>query len=152
MSGLNSLPERFVRHIEPEPMSGCWLWTGSTNRTGYGLTWDSAPKRTVIAHRFIYELLVGPIVKPTLDHKCRVRCCVNPSHVKPATSRENIFAPGSACIAKAHAEKTHCDRGHRLSTYANQRKCKPCHTEYTRWWRAKRGGIVGTAATWSEHR
>ena len=38
---------------------GCWLWTAYLNRTGYGQF--RVNRRGVLAHRFAYELVVGPI-------------------------------------------------------------------------------------------
>lgn len=67
----------------------CWLWT-STLRRGYGRFWI-APGRFVPAHRFAYELLVGPIPEGLeLDHLCRNPACVNPAHLDPVTHRENV--------------------------------------------------------------
>jgi hypothetical protein len=42
------------------------------------------------AHRFAYELLVGPIPEGlVIDHLCRNRRCVNPAHLEPVTAEEN---------------------------------------------------------------
>ncbi len=69
----------------------CWLWTGSKN-DGYGKFRPVANQRPVLAHRYAYELLVGPIPRDlTLDHLCRVHSCVNPEHLEPVTRRENIL-------------------------------------------------------------
>lgn len=107
---MGSLPDRLFKFIEPEPMSGCWLWNGGTTR-GYGRYWDKGG--TPGAHRVVYELLVGPIPKGLhLDHKCRMPSCVNPDHLRPVTPRENAHAPGSLCLQKTNAAKTHCPHGH----------------------------------------
>jgi len=45
----------------------------------------------VRAHRFAYELLVGPIPEGMdLDHVCGVRLCVWPEHLEPVTHAENL--------------------------------------------------------------
>lgn len=91
-----SLADRLAAKIIPgEPpsdpfvpvASGCWLWTGATSE-GYGrIQHDGMPTP---AHRVVYELLVGPVPDGLqLDHLCRVRACVNPSHLEPVTSAEN---------------------------------------------------------------
>lgn len=71
--------------------AGCWLWTGSISSTGYGThTYSGPSRRTVLAHRMVYELHRGTIpVGHDLDHLCRVTRCVNPSHLEPVTPAEN---------------------------------------------------------------
>jgi hypothetical protein len=83
---------RIWKHISPEPMSGCWLWTGALSGGGYGyiLSYDTGRRLIVRAHRWLYEHTKGPIPEGLqLDHKCRVRSCVNPDHLEPVTSAEN---------------------------------------------------------------
>jgi hypothetical protein len=128
VSDLLSLPTRLLDKIEPEPMSGCWLWTGSLSRDGYAQAATPGRNSTEGVHRTVYKLLVGPIGKPTLDHLCRVRCCVNPRHVRPATRRENLMAPGSTCLAKIEIERTHCPRHPQkpLRQNTRQRVCLEC--------------------------
>jgi hypothetical protein len=131
--GLLALPERIASKIEPIPIAGCWLWTGGIKQSeGYGTT--SAGSRSLMAHRYVYELLRGPIPTGlTLDHLCRVRSCVNPDHLRPCTLRENLFAPGSTGLAVRHSQKTHCVRGHDLATtaqpYRGRRNCVVCARE-----------------------
>ena len=65
----------------------CWLWTRGTVK-GYGYV--RVGKRKVQAYRLNYERWVGPIPDGLLiDHLCRVRRCVRPSHLEPATYSEN---------------------------------------------------------------
>lgn len=81
--------QRFTDKWMPVPESGCWVWTDEDNHSGYGVFWDG--KRSWMAHRFSYEHFVGPIPEGlTLDHLCRVRCCVNPKHLEPVTIQENV--------------------------------------------------------------
>ena len=137
---LTDLPERLQRKIEPEPTSGCWIWSGSCfSGSGYGqVQWGGGPRR---AHRLVYELLVGPIPPGLdLDHKCRVRPCVNPAHVRPCTCRENLMAPGSLAPAKRSAERVLCEKHgipyHKIKT---QRVCRECRRAYSlAWWRGNK--------------
>lgn len=77
--------ERFWSHVEKT--DSCWLWTASKSR-GYGkLTLHG---RTAWAHRVAFEMGNGPIPKGMeIDHICRVPACVNPSHLRLATHKEN---------------------------------------------------------------
>jgi hypothetical protein len=82
--------ERFWAKVRKT--DGCWEWLGATH-DGYG-AFESGSRRStrrmVIAHRWSYEAVVGPIPEGLhLDHLCRVRSCVNPAHLEPVTQREN---------------------------------------------------------------
>jgi len=85
------------------------------------------------AHRFGYELLVGPIPTGlTLDHLCRVRTCVNPAHLEPVSIGENVLRGDTR--PAANLKKTHCPRGHAYdaaNTYiarGGERHCRTCNT------------------------
>jgi hypothetical protein len=116
--------ERFLARYEPEPNSGCWLWIGSVSGHGYGRFHSG--KVSFAAHRFSYEVSRGHIPEQLeLDHLCRVRMCVNPSHLEPVPHRENVLrGHGFAAI---HAKKNACVSGHPLDgRYAGRRRCRTC--------------------------
>jgi hypothetical protein len=126
---LASVTERFMRYVLPEPNSGCWLWAGNDDcRGGYGRFFFNGTTR--IAHRVAYELFRGPIPPGLqLDHRCRVRCCVNPDHLEPVTRRENMVR-GDTFIARQVAQ-THCLNGHPLTVgniYPNKGSERICIT------------------------
>jgi hypothetical protein len=85
-----------------------------------------------LAHRVIYEYLVGPIPDGlSIDHLCRVRHCVNPAHLEPVTHRENVLR-GQAPTA-VNGRKTRCKRGHEFNrTVRNGRRCYTCHLYLSR--------------------
>ena len=88
----------------------CWLWTGAKTK-GYGTTFAHREGGSKYAHRIAYEWLVSIVSDDLdLDHLCRVRCCVNPTHLEPVSPYEN-FIRGENPTAQ-HARKTHCKRGH----------------------------------------
>lgn len=107
----------------------CWNWKACTQK-GYGLiSVDGKSKR---AHRVVYELLVGKIPDGMcLDHLCRNRSCVNPSHLEVVSFIENVMR-GESAHAR-NARKTHCKFGHEFSeenTYIHpirgNRHCRIC--------------------------
>jgi DNA-binding XRE family transcriptional regulator len=80
--------ERFEQKFIPEPMSGCWLWTGCSGPTGYGLF--RMKGKTYRAHRAAYELYVGPITDGmAVLHNCDNPSCVNPQHLTLGTQQDN---------------------------------------------------------------
>lgn len=83
--------------------AGCWVWQRSTWRNGYGrLKRDG---KWVQAYRVYYERHVGPIPKGlTLDHLCRNRLCVNPTHLEPVTREENLLRAGIPTLTPAERE------------------------------------------------
>jgi len=126
--------ERFWAKVNEAAPNGCWEWTGARDR-GYGRFSDG--RRTVYAHRFAYEELVGPIPEgKQLDHLCRNRACVKviadksgPAHLEPVTGRVNTLrSKGVTAIA---ARATRCPQGHPYdlhNTYFNPRGHRSCRT------------------------
>lgn len=113
---------------------GCWEWTGHIEPDGYGLVRREG--KNLRAHRFVFMMFKGEISQGLqLDHLCRNRRCVNPSHLEPVTHRENQMR-GETIIA-ANASKTHCPRGHELiegnlvvtALKKGMRTCKRCATD-----------------------
>lgn len=83
----------------------CWEWQAAVDPNGYGRF--SISGRMLGAHRVAYILLVGPIADDLdLDHLCRNRRCVRPSHLEPVTRRENLLR-GETLVA-AHARGDTC--------------------------------------------
>lgn len=100
---------RFWSKVDKTAAGGCWEWTASKTKNGYGkFRWGAGEK---LPHRFAYELLVGPIPSGLhIDHLCRNRACCNPDHLEPVTNRENLLRGDT--IPARHAAKTHCPKGH----------------------------------------
>lgn len=113
--------ERYERLAFPEPNSGCYIWMGALNYNGYGKMGiglaSEGTHRMQYAHIVAYEHFVGPVpVGMELDHKCRMRCCVNPDHLEPVTHAENVRRGLAGEVTRTRmAAQTHCKRGHLLS-------------------------------------
>lgn len=118
--------ERFMSFVSPEPMSGCWLWVGGVT-TKYGIFRLGKQRK---AHRVSYEHFVGPIAAGLdIDHRCRVKTCVNPVHLEAVSERENV--------RRWAATITHCPLGHEYTpenTYLDEgrRRCLICRRGYQR--------------------
>lgn len=120
--------ERFAGSIKKTP-GGCWIWTGARTTKGYGQFRHEGVR--VLAHRYSYEIHVGPIPEGlTLDHLCRNHPCVNPAHLEPVTMAENL-ARGTSPTA-INGAKTHCIRRHpfdEANTWIEgngRRHCRTC--------------------------
>lgn len=123
--------------------NGCWHWTGAIISTGYG--WVAGKQK--LAHRLAFELVKGTI-PPRHDvdhvchnedlscsggHSCLHRRCLNPSHLRAATRRENNLAGrlGQVNTARAAAQ-TYCKYGHEYTdantriTSHGTRACRAC--------------------------
>lgn len=87
-----SLADRFGAKVDRS--GSCHLWLGRLNRDGYGHInrggGRGAPE--VGAHRLAWELANGRPVPAgfEVDHRCHVRHCVKPDHLRLATHKQNM--------------------------------------------------------------
>jgi hypothetical protein len=81
---------RFWSKVDIKGENDCWLWTGGTYNTGYGLFYLNKKLKTLKAHR-ISCVLNNKIIPDGyfVCHSCNVPGCVNPSHLDPGTAYEN---------------------------------------------------------------
>ena len=80
--------DRFEAKWVPEPNTGCWLWTATTNDF-HGAFWMNGRQQK--AHRVAYELYKEPIPKgKQVNHLCSQRTCVNPEHLYIGTQTDNM--------------------------------------------------------------
>lgn len=103
---------RFSTKFKINKSTGCWEWTGAKNEKGYGTIWGGPGSKIPLkAHRLAYEFFNGAIPEGLeIDHVCKNRACVNPSHLEAVDHRTNILrGTGPQAL---NAKKTHCPYGH----------------------------------------
>lgn len=112
--------------------SGCWEWTGTLSKSGYGkIKWQQKDWRV---HRLMAHLWLGMAAtdERLVCHACDNPKCFNPAHLFVGTSKDNQ----QDSVRKGRhwsKRKTHCKRGHSFdpeNTYVSksgQRHCRACH-------------------------
>lgn len=113
---------------------GCWTWRAAMFKNGYGRFRPNGKDGiNALAHRYAYTLLRGRIKSGlVLDHLCRNRACVRPSHLDPVTNGENVRrGRAGEKIAAFEWAKTHCPSLHQYDEantriYRGRRVCRSC--------------------------
>lgn len=121
--------------------TGCWPWLAGKTGAGYGAFWLDGHQR--LAHRLAWSLS-GRTIDPeqVLDHICRNRACVNPSHLRQVSQRSNAVE-NSVSRSALNANKTHCNRGHlfddtNTGSHHGARYCRTCYRAGARAYKARR--------------
>jgi hypothetical protein len=86
-----SLAERFWEKVAKG--DGCWLWTASKDRSGYGQIGVKTEKgfRPVKAHRIAWQLTHGAVAPGQhVLHQCDTPSCVRPDHLFVGTHADNM--------------------------------------------------------------
>lgn len=87
-SRYESPVSRIMKQIDIVTESGCWLWLGKLNDSGYAVGKIGGKEQRL--HRFMYSKLVAAPGDLMVLHRCDVRCCINPSHLFLGTAEDNI--------------------------------------------------------------
>jgi hypothetical protein len=152
--GDTRLPQRFWNKLKivdcvlrPD-LGPCWEWIAARKGEGYnsGLGYGefhtgsrtNGTQTMSTAHIISYESLVGPVPEgKELDHLCRNRGCVNPSHLEPVSHKINSQRGETGEITGAkNRAKTCCSHGHLLDETNTRidsrghRVCRACHREW----------------------
>ena len=92
--------------------NGCIEWTAYVGVNGYGRFYVDG--RGALAHRWSYQFHVGPIPEGlVIDHLCRNTRCVNPNHLEPVTTSENVRrGVGPQIAVERNRAITQCPSGH----------------------------------------
>lgn len=106
------IEDRLKANLRVDLNTGCMVWTGSLNRTGYGTI--GIEGKSYLVHRVSWESVNGPVPSGlVLDHLCRNPPCFNPTHLEPVTNYVNVVIRGQGAAAK-NLKKTRCHKGHPL--------------------------------------
>jgi hypothetical protein len=125
---------RFWARVERGTTTECWPWLGVILATGYGQF--RAQNTRFMAHRYAYELVYGPIPDGLeLDHVWARGCeridCVNPAHLEPVASAENLRRSNAA--SAVNRRKQRCSLGHRYRRAKDgKRFCPTCKADWER--------------------
>jgi HNH endonuclease len=142
MLDTRDLVLQFFSQYDIQP-NGCWRWTGSLRRDGYGRVTVGDRHREMV-HRFAYRLFNGEIPHGlTVDHTCHNadlscpggpclhRRCVNPDHLEAVAIGVNVLRGRS--VTASYARRKSCMQGHAYTEEnthidrAGRRHCRTCN-------------------------
>jgi hypothetical protein len=84
------LAERFWEKCDRSAADGCWAWTASLFKNGYG-KFNVSTGDVVYAHRFAYQLVHGVTLASAqyVCHRCDNPRCINPAHLFLGDAKAN---------------------------------------------------------------
>ena len=92
--------ERFMSKVSIQD-DGCWMWTASTRRDGYGQF--MLRKKPRAAHRLSFFHHTGPIPDGLFVlHHCDVKRCVAPEHLRLGTFSDNMKDAAERGLNRKH--------------------------------------------------
>jgi hypothetical protein len=111
---VNSL-DNIRSNATREEESGCLLYMGALDQNGYPKI--SYQGRIRLGSHVVFELYFGVIpVGHEVDHICHVRRCIEPTHLRALTHRENVIH------SKVYMDKRHQRIKQLIETYPQIRQ------------------------------
>ena len=88
-TSYRQIATRLTSQVSRRQGSGCWVWTGCTNKDGYGKIWHRGKHHQI--HRLSYWLHFGEIPEGlNVLHRCDNPPCCNPDHLYLGSQRRNV--------------------------------------------------------------
>lgn len=109
------------------PDGGCLIWTGGTDKGGYGKVWHDG--RSMRAHRAAWIAAHGDVPDGLLVlHRCDNPPCFLVEHLYLGTAKQNQQdrAERTGWDGVGPKVKTHCRRGHPYQGHKNSRGHNLC--------------------------
>ena len=107
-------------HAYTVSQTGCWIWNGPTNNSGYGTyrrdLFQVPYKDSIqLAHRHAWTLTNGPIPDGLyVCHTCDTPPCINPDHLFLGSAADNLRDAQAKGRATPTPDPTKpCKHGHR---------------------------------------
>jgi hypothetical protein len=84
--------ERIEKWSIPEPNSGCFIWLGVLDTSGYAAMTGPLIDRKRVAIRVARLVLANKLQCMPVKalHTCDVRCCINENHLYDGTDKHNV--------------------------------------------------------------
>ena len=136
------VPAKILTMYE-ETKDGCWQWSGSRGRDGYGTYHLNG--ENFRAHRVVFAALAMDPGTKTLHHECENTGCVNPRHLRMMSNSEH---------ARLHhpPEELCGNCGSPKEMHRKYPACLLCERKRTRLYRQRNGDRIRAQARkrWAE--
>lgn len=108
--------------------NGCWEFTGTLDRYGYGQI--SYQGKITKVHRLSWELKNKKLSTKCILHTCDNRKCFNPKHLYEGDKKQNSI-DAVYRMRLFNQRKTHCSNNHEFNDkntrmYGKRRICRVC--------------------------